>query len=79
MLTRPHTHAPNTTVSESTGYRVTNSAIRIREHSIVTFHACSKQVQKDSSLADEVEEQASPLREHCQTLLLPPRWWPRSC
>ena len=33
---------------------------------------------KDSSLEDEVEEQASPLREDRQTLLLLPRWWPRS-
>eukprot|EP00964_Phaeocystis_antarctica_P012294 scaffold6794_cov58-Phaeocystis_antarctica.AAC.4 len=37
------------------------------------FLACSKQVQKDSSLEDEVEEQASPLREDRQTLLLAPR------
>ena len=31
------------------------------------FLACSKQVQKDSSLEDEVEEQASPLREDRQS------------
>jgi len=50
----------------------------MNEHSFIALHACSKQVQKDSSLEDEEEEQASPLREHRQTLLLPPRWWPRS-
>ena len=53
MLTLPHTHAPNTTVPESTGYRVTNSAIRMREYGIITFNVCSKQVQKDASLEGE--------------------------
>ena len=48
--------------------------MRMNEHRFITFLACSKQVQKDSSLEDEVEEQASPLREDRQTLLLPPRW-----
>ena len=43
------------------------------EHSIIKFHVCFKQVQKDSSVEEEVEEQASPLREDRQTLLLPPR------
>ena len=43
----------------------------MNEHRFITFLACSKQVQKDSSLEDEVEEQASPLREDRQTLLLP--------
>ena len=63
---------------KSTGYRVTNPAKRAGGHVIIMFHVCSKQVQKDSSPEGEEEEQASPLREHRQTLLLPPRWWPRS-
>ena len=42
------------------------------EHSIIMFHACSKAGAKDSSLEDEDEEYASSLREHRQTLLLPP-------
>ena len=78
MLTLPHTHAPNTTVPECTGYRVTNSAIRMREYGIITFNVCSKQVQKDALLEGEEEEQASPLREDHQTLLLAPRCGPRS-
>ena len=73
-----HTHAPKKALPESTGCRVTNLAIRMSEHSIIKFHECSKQVQKDSSPEGQEEEQASPLREHRQTLLLPPRWWPRS-
>ena len=47
------------------------------EHSIIKFHVCSKQVQKDSSPEDEEEEQASPLREDHRTLLLAPRCGPR--
>ena len=78
MLTRQHTHAPKKALPESTGYRVTNLAIRMSEHIIIKLHVCSKQVQKGSSPEDEEEEQASPLREDRQTLLLPPRWWPRS-
>ena len=58
--------------------QVTNPAKRTGEHGIIMFHVCSKQVQKDSSPEGEEKEQASPLREHRQTLLLPPRWWPRS-
>ena len=46
----------------------------MNEHRFITFRICSKQVQKDSSLEDEVEEQASPLREERQMLLLAPRW-----
>ena len=46
----------------------------MNEHRFITFLACFKQVQKDSSLEDEVEEQAGPLREDRQTLLLAPRW-----
>jgi len=46
----------------------------MNEHRFIMFLACSKQVQQDSSLEDEVEEQASPLREDRQTLLLPPTW-----
>merc|ERR1740139_1124486 len=75
--TTAHTHAPNKALPDSTGYRVTNSTIHMSEHSIITFHACSKAGAKDSSLEDEEEEYASSLREHRQTLLLPPRWWPR--
>ena len=41
----------------------------MNEHRFITFLICSKQVQKDSSLEDEVEEQASPLREERQMLL----------
>ena len=48
--------------------------LHMSEHSIIKFHVCFKQVQKDSSVEEEVEEQASPLREDRQTLLLPPRW-----
>ena len=70
MLTRQHTHAPKKALPESTGCRVTKLAIRMSEHSIMKFHLCSKQVQKDSS--PEVKEQASPLREDHRTLLLPP-------
>ena len=48
-LTRQHTHAPKKALPERTGCRVTNLAIRMSEHSIIKFHVCSKQVQKDSS------------------------------
>ena len=78
MLAGQHTHAPNKALPKSTGCRVTNPAKCTGEHSIITSLVCSKQVQKDSSPEGEEEEQASPLREHRQTLLLPPRWWPRS-
>jgi hypothetical protein len=61
VLTRQHTHAPKKALPESTGCRVTNLATRMSEHSIIKFHVCSKQVQKDSSPEDEEEEQASPL------------------
>ena len=77
MLTRQHTHAPKKALPESTGFRVTNLAIRMSELSIIKFHVCSKQVQKDSSPEDEEEEQASPLREDHRTLLLAPRCGPR--
>ena len=76
-LTRQHTHAPKKALPERTGCRVTNLAIRMSEHSIIKFHVCSKQVQKDSSPEDEEEEQASPLREDHRTLLLAPRCGPR--
>ena len=66
MLTRQHTHAPKKALPESTGCRVTKLAIRMSEHSIIKFHVCSKQVQKDSS-PDAEEEQASSLREDRQT------------
>ena len=36
--------------------------MRFNEHRFITFLAYSKQVPKDSSLEDEVEEQATPLR-----------------
>jgi len=77
LATRQHTHAPKKALPESTGCRVTNLAIRMSEHSIIKFHVCSKQVQKDSSPEDEEEEQASPLREDHRTLLLAPRCGPR--
>ena len=77
MLAGQHTHAPNKALPKSTGCRVTNPAKRTGEHSITTFHVCSKQVQKDSSPEDEEEEQASPLREDHRTLLLAPRCGPR--
>ena len=66
MLAGQHTHAPNKALPKSTGCRVTNPAKRTGEHSITTFHVCSKQVQKDSS-PDAEEEQASSLREDRQT------------
>jgi hypothetical protein len=66
VLTRQHTHAPKKALPESTGCRVTKLAIRMSEHSIIKFHVCSKQVQKDSS-PDAEEEQASSLREDRQT------------
>ena len=49
------------------GYRVTSSAIGMREYGIITFNVYSKQVQKDALLEGEEEEQASPLREDRQT------------
>ena len=52
------------------------SAMRLNEHRFITFLACSKQVPKDSSPEDEVEEQATPLRVDRHELLLAPRWWP---
>ena len=62
---------------ESTGCRVTNLTLHMDTHSIIKFHVCSKQVQKDSSPEDEEEEQASPLRDDHRTLLLAPRCGPR--
>ena len=62
MLAGQHTHAPNKALPKSTGCRVTNPAKRTGEHSIITFHVCSKKVQKDSSPEGQEEEQASPLR-----------------
>ena len=78
VLTQQHTHAPKKALPKSTGCRVTKPAKGMGEHSTIMFHVCSKQVQKDSSPEGEEEEQASPLREHRQTLLLAPRWWPLS-
>ena len=40
------------------------------EHSIITFHACSKPGAKYPSFEDEEEELASSLREDCHTLLV---------
>ena len=77
MLTRQHTHPPKKALPESTGYRVTNLAIRMSEHIIIKLHVCSKQVQKGSSPEDEEEEQASPLSDDHRTLLLAPRCGPR--
>ena len=48
--------------------------LHMSEHSIIKFHVCCKQVQKDSAVEEEVDEQASPLREDRQTLLRAPRW-----
>ena len=40
------THGRKKALPESTGYRVTNLAIRMSEHIIIKSHVCSKQVAK---------------------------------
>ena len=63
----------NKALPESTGCRVTNSTIHMSEHSIITFHACSKPGAKYSSLEEEEEELASSSREDRHTLVVAPR------
>ena len=44
-----HARTEESPPREHTGCRVTNLAIRMSEHSIIKFHGCSKQVQKDKT------------------------------
>ena len=60
--------APPANQAKATRLFNTRSTIHMSEHSIITFHACSKPGAKYSSLEEEEEELASSLREDVQII-----------